>query len=87
VIVLLRDKIGRDDYIGTTFINLSEISAPGDNGKKMYSYFIYISFLVVGFLPTFGPVFVNIYGSPREFTDLPDKYEYLNMGKVCHHQN
>lgn len=31
--VSLRDKIGRDDYIGTTFINLSEISAPGDNGR------------------------------------------------------
>ena len=37
----------------------------------------------VGFLPTFGPAFVNIYGSPREFSNLPDKYEYLNMGKVC----
>ena len=36
-----------------------------------------------GFLPTFGPAFVNIYGSPREFSNLPDKYEYLNMGKVC----
>lgn len=29
---ILRDKIGKDDYIGTTFINLSEVSAPGDNG-------------------------------------------------------
>ena len=36
-----------------------------------------------GFLPTFGPAFVNLYGSPREFSSLPDKYEYLNMGKVC----
>ena len=36
-----------------------------------------------GFLPTFGPAFVNIYGSPREFSNLPDKYEHLNMGKVC----
>ena len=38
--------------------------------------------VIVGFLPTFGPVFVNMYGSPREFTDLPDKYEYLNKGRV-----
>jgi len=30
---LWRDKIGKDDYIGTTYINLSEISASGENGK------------------------------------------------------
>ncbi|KAA3681768.1 myoferlin [Paragonimus westermani] len=33
------------------------------------------------FLPTFGPCFVNLYGSPREYSDLPDKYEALNLGK------
>ena len=36
----------------------------------------------LGFLPTFGPCFINCYGSPREFTDLPDKFEYLNKGLV-----
>lgn len=36
----------------------------------------------VGFLPVFGPCFVNLYGSPREFTGLPDPYEDLNLGKV-----
>ena len=37
----------------------------------------------LGFLPTFGPAFVNIYGSPREFTAIgPDKYEEMNKGKV-----
>lgn len=36
----------------------------------------------LGFLPTFGPAFVNVYGSPREFTDMPDKFESLNQGKV-----
>ena len=30
---LCRDKLGKDDYIGTTYITLSEISASGDNGK------------------------------------------------------
>ena len=58
--------MGKDDFIGTTFINMSQISAGGEEG----------------FLPTYGPCFVNIYGSPREFTDLPDKFDYLNMGLV-----
>ncbi|KAK2145131.1 hypothetical protein LSH36_700g01069 [Paralvinella palmiformis] len=34
-----------------------------------------------GFLPTFGPCFVNFYGSPREYSDLPDEFEDLNLGK------
>ena len=38
--------------------------------------------LTLGFLPTFGPAFVNVYGSPREFSDMPDKFESLNQGKV-----
>ena len=41
-----------------------------------------ISILAPGFLPTFGPCFINIYGSPREFTALPDKFDYLNKGLV-----
>lgn len=36
----------------------------------------------MGFLPVFGPCFVNLYGSPREFSGFPDPYESLNYGKV-----
>jgi len=42
----------------------------------------HVLFVIQGFLPTFGPCFVNFYGSPREFSELPDEYEDLNMGKV-----
>jgi len=53
--------------------------------KFVYHWFLvtsFVCFFCTGFAPTFGPAFVNIYGSPREFTDLPDKYEYLNKGQV-----
>ncbi|XP_067396452.1 fer-1-like protein 5 [Emydura macquarii macquarii] len=33
-----------------------------------------------GFLPCFGPSFLTLYGSPREFTSLQDPYEKLNSG-------
>ncbi|ESN98173.1 hypothetical protein HELRODRAFT_177418 [Helobdella robusta] len=34
-----------------------------------------------GYLPMFGPCFVNFYGSPREFSDLPTEFDELNSGK------
>ena len=64
--VLDRDKFGKDDFIGTTFINMSQISASQQKG----------------FPPTFGPCFLNLYGSPREYSDFPDQYDYLNTGLV-----
>lgn len=38
--------------------------------------------LFLGFLPQFGPCFVNFYGSTREFTNLPDEHDDLNQGIV-----
>nr|XP_026691852.1 myoferlin isoform X2 [Ciona intestinalis] len=62
------DRIGADDIIGTVTIPLSRISSTGD-GKSG------------GFLPTFGPSYINFYGSPREFSETGDVLEDLNKGK------
>ncbi|XP_022792926.1 myoferlin-like isoform X1 [Stylophora pistillata] len=59
------DRGSSDDCIGTAFINLSSIAGQGDDE---------------GFLPQFGPCFVNFYGSTREFTNLPDEHDDLNQG-------
>lgn len=32
LIKIIRDKLNSDDYIGTCFINLPEVSAQGDQG-------------------------------------------------------
>eukprot|EP00118_Oscarella_pearsei_P024773 m.306767 g.306767 ORF g.306767 m.306767 type:complete len:2096 (+) comp41575_c0_seq1:119-6406(+) len=55
--------INKDDVVGTAYIPLSQISVPGEEG----------------FLPQFGPSFINVYGAPRKF-DLTDEYDYLNEG-------
>ncbi|XP_053112317.1 dysferlin isoform X6 [Hemicordylus capensis] len=66
------DRVTHNDIIGTSHLRLSKISASGgelevDDG--------------LGFLPTFGPCYINLYGSPREFTGFPDPYLDLNLGK------
>lgn len=67
--VVDRDKgfgaINQDDVVGTTYIPVSQISAPGEGG----------------FLPVFGPCFLNLYGGPRTF-DLTDEFDSLNLGEV-----
>uniref|UniRef100_A0A3Q2YKB9 Myoferlin n=1 Tax=Hippocampus comes TaxID=109280 RepID=A0A3Q2YKB9_HIPCM len=64
----------KDDAIGTTYLNLSKISSAGGELESPATS-------ESGFLPIFGPCYVNLYGSPREFTGLPDPYEELNLGK------
>ncbi|XP_071746024.1 otoferlin isoform X2 [Lepeophtheirus salmonis] len=52
-----------DTVIGTHFLDLSTISHDGDKG----------------FLPTFGPAFVHLYGSTRDYSII-DEHSTLNDG-------
>ncbi|XP_012735941.2 myoferlin [Fundulus heteroclitus] len=80
------DRLSKDDAIGTTFLNLSKMSYSGgeiEDARTETSNTISelsSSASEGGFLPAFGPCYVNLYGSPREFTGLPDPYEELNFG-------
>uniref|UniRef100_A0A8D0ALZ8 Myoferlin n=1 Tax=Sander lucioperca TaxID=283035 RepID=A0A8D0ALZ8_SANLU len=71
------DRLSKDDAIGTFFFNLSKMSSSGGEIEGNHGY----TYEMIGFLPAFGPCYVNLYGSPREFTGLPDPYEELNFGK------
>ncbi|XP_076829502.1 dysferlin isoform X12 [Brachyhypopomus gauderio] len=66
------DRASHNDLIGTTHLCMSKISAPGGQMEVDDT---------LGFLPTFGPCYVNMYGSPREFSTFSDPYEALNLGK------
>uniref|UniRef100_A0AAR2KUJ2 C2 domain-containing protein n=1 Tax=Pygocentrus nattereri TaxID=42514 RepID=A0AAR2KUJ2_PYGNA len=70
-----RDRLTRNDAISTMYLDLDKIASSGDEveGEAGDSE--------VGFLPVFGPSYINLYGSPREFSGLPDPYEDLNYGK------
>ncbi|MBN3319754.1 FR1L6 protein, partial [Atractosteus spatula] len=54
-----------DVAMGTHYIDLKKISNEQDGDK--------------GFLPTFGPAWINLYGSARNFT-LMDDFQELNEG-------
>uniref|UniRef100_A0A452SAY4 Dysferlin n=1 Tax=Ursus americanus TaxID=9643 RepID=A0A452SAY4_URSAM len=83
------DRLTHNDIVATTYLSMSKISAPGGEieGKKCHgagSSDPHPCLPVddhLGFLPTFGPCYVNLYGSPREFTGFPDPYAELNTGK------
>lgn len=62
--IQLRDNDSvNDDVIGTHFIDLGKISNEGEKG----------------FLPTYGPTWVNLYGSTRYYS-LLSEHTYLNDG-------
>ncbi|XP_031733793.1 myoferlin [Anarrhichthys ocellatus] len=80
------DRLTKDDAIGTTFLNLSKMSSSGGEIEDARAECNPVSDLStaaseIGFLPAFGPCYVNLYGSPREFTGVRDPYEELNFGK------
>ncbi|CAL4122812.1 unnamed protein product, partial [Meganyctiphanes norvegica] len=61
------DRMAKDDVIGTVTIPLSGISLLGENG----------------FLPTFGPAWVNIYGAQRKWEFIDPKNNLLmNKGLI-----
>ncbi|XP_062415982.1 myoferlin-like isoform X2 [Pungitius pungitius] len=82
------DRLTGNDAVGTAYLNLAKIASSGGeieeehagNGGKP-SYEANTGESEMGFLPVFGPCYVNLYGSPREFTGLPDPYDDLNYGK------
>uniref|UniRef100_A0A8B9EGZ2 Dysferlin n=1 Tax=Anser cygnoides TaxID=8845 RepID=A0A8B9EGZ2_ANSCY len=81
-----RDRLTHNDIIGTTYLCMSKISAPGGELEGARGSLTAPSLCPavddgLGFLPTFGPCYINLYGSPREFTGFPDPYETLNLGK------
>ncbi|XP_007249542.3 myoferlin isoform X1 [Astyanax mexicanus] len=83
------DRFSSNDAIGTTYLNLTKIAS---SGGEVEAESLTENVMVpaddvdsvgneVGFLPAFGPCYLNLYGSLREFSDLPDPYEELNFGK------
>uniref|UniRef100_A0A8C9UQG4 Myoferlin n=1 Tax=Spermophilus dauricus TaxID=99837 RepID=A0A8C9UQG4_SPEDA len=73
------DRLTKNDVVGTTYLYLSKIAASG--GEVEGKTFTNTGETEVGFVPTFGPCYLNLYGSPREYTGFPDPYDELNTGK------
>ncbi|CAF0790229.1 unnamed protein product, partial [Didymodactylos carnosus] len=59
------DRLQFDDITGSTVLNIKRLCDDRDNG----------------FLPTFGPCWINLYGAPREYSEMPTILDELNTGK------
>ncbi|XP_077162073.1 fer-1-like protein 5 isoform X2 [Paroedura picta] len=68
--ILDGDEYSNTIIVGTTFLSLSKISFSGSETDGNVS----------GFLPCFGPSFLPVYGSPREYMNVQDPFEELNNG-------
>uniref|UniRef100_A0AAR2K7M5 C2 domain-containing protein n=1 Tax=Pygocentrus nattereri TaxID=42514 RepID=A0AAR2K7M5_PYGNA len=78
------DRFSSNDAVGTTYLDLTKIASSGGEIEGNVPHFCLATERVgteVGFLPAFGPCYLNLYGSLREFSDLSDPYEELNLGK------
>ncbi|XP_051968230.1 myoferlin isoform X1 [Xyrauchen texanus] len=81
------DRLTGNDAIGTTYLDLTKIASSGGEVEEDYTGYEFpeskgeTGESEMGFLPAFGPCYINLYGSPREFTSLQDPYEDLNLGK------
>uniref|UniRef100_A0A4W3IN78 C2 domain-containing protein n=1 Tax=Callorhinchus milii TaxID=7868 RepID=A0A4W3IN78_CALMI len=87
-ITCVQDRLTHNDVVGTTYLCMSKISASGgeiEGERRNKGTHIHACPCSVddglGYLPTFGPCFLNLYGSPREFTGFPDPYVDMNLGK------
>jgi len=71
-----------DDIVATSYFNLNEISSvDADNGFFFFCRIKTSTKSFKGFLPTFGPAYVCLYGGPRKFATFDDDYyEKINEG-------
>lgn len=79
------DRLTRNDTVGTTYLDLTKIASSGGESEEDHPGDEFSARDTgeseMGFLPTFGPCYINLYGSLREFSGLPDPYDDLNLGK------
>uniref|UniRef100_UPI00358DE12B myoferlin-like isoform X1 n=1 Tax=Myxine glutinosa TaxID=7769 RepID=UPI00358DE12B len=74
------DRASKNDPIGTIFLDISKISMSGGSNEGETSDDESSAVDTSGFLPTFGPCFLNMYGNLRE-PSTTNEFEDLNLGE------